>query len=228
MSISKIEAQIEELEKKLQAINTNIADPIERNEYKRELHKQIKKLTKTKTNLEKLQQEQEELESLKTEFLTSQTLANSSTAEQTQPEVKQNHLTSDNCIENKQDNIEIQTIDNWKSPVTTNCEQWDDNCQFYQNSTELTKNKPQSNHLIYLSERAIWISTIFAIWSFFVPYIYTRRWKPLFILLIGLGLATAFTSEEELLLTAPCISAIDNGVAIARSKNKVKQKSLSK
>jgi hypothetical protein len=34
--------------------------------------------------------------------------------------------------------------------------------------------------------------------------------------------------KEEILVIAPWISAIDNGIAIAQVKNKIKQKSLSK
>ena len=48
MSISNIENNIELLEHELQEINTTISDSIERNEYKIELQKKIKKLNQTK------------------------------------------------------------------------------------------------------------------------------------------------------------------------------------
>lgn len=67
MSVAKIEQDIKLLEEELKEINTNICDPIERNEYKQELQIKLKKLYKTKNGLEQLQQEQHELEALKNE-----------------------------------------------------------------------------------------------------------------------------------------------------------------
>ena len=69
MSVVKIEQDLKLLEEKLEAINTTITDPIERNEYKKEIEKKIKKLNRTKNSLEQLDKEQQELESLRLEFI---------------------------------------------------------------------------------------------------------------------------------------------------------------
>ena len=69
MSVVKIEQDIKLLEKKLEEINTAITDPIERNESKKEIERKIKKLSRTKNSLEQLDKEQQELESLKLEFI---------------------------------------------------------------------------------------------------------------------------------------------------------------
>ena len=69
MSVAKIERDIKLLETKLRELDTTIADPIERNELKRELEKKIKKLQRTKTQIENLEREQQELESLKSDLL---------------------------------------------------------------------------------------------------------------------------------------------------------------
>ncbi len=71
MSISKIENKIELLEIELKEIDTTITDSIERNEYKIELQKQIKKLKRTKSQIEQQGKEKQELESLKLEFISS-------------------------------------------------------------------------------------------------------------------------------------------------------------
>jgi hypothetical protein len=42
--------------------------------------------------------------------------------------------------------------------------------------------------------------------------------------LLMMGFATIFATEEDILKTIPWISAIDNGVAILKSQNKVKHK----
>ena len=68
MSVVKIELDLKLLEEKLEAINTTITDPIERNEYKKEIEKKIKKLNRNKNSLEQLDKERQELESLKLEF----------------------------------------------------------------------------------------------------------------------------------------------------------------
>ncbi len=69
MSIYKIKRDIELLEEQFIEIETKISDPIERNEYKQELQRKIKKLNRRKDSLEQLEREQQELESLKSEFL---------------------------------------------------------------------------------------------------------------------------------------------------------------
>jgi hypothetical protein len=223
MSISKIESKIKLLEEKLKEIDTTITDSIERNEYKVELQKEIKKLTRTKNNSEQLQLEQQELESLKTEFLiyeqepnkkqyTQQLLEISLTTEQKNPK------------ENK-DNIPKQMPSDWDVPVISNHEDWTDDSDNSATSENLIKfPKKPTTHLIYLSKRAIWISCVFAIFNFIFPYIYTRRWKPFFILITALVSTTIFISDESTLVAAPWISAIDNGIAIGKSKSKVKHK----
>lgn len=69
MSIVKIEQDIELLENKLKEIDKIISDPIERNEYQKELKKKLKKLKGTKSQIEQQEIEQQELESLKSEFI---------------------------------------------------------------------------------------------------------------------------------------------------------------
>lgn len=69
MSIAKINKNIESLEKQLEEIETNIFDPIERLEHKKQLERKIKKLQRTKSQIEQLEKEQRELESLKLEFI---------------------------------------------------------------------------------------------------------------------------------------------------------------
>lgn len=69
MSIIKIEQDIELLENKLKEVDTIIADPIERNEYQKELNKKLKKLKRTKSQIEQQEVEQQELASLKSEFV---------------------------------------------------------------------------------------------------------------------------------------------------------------
>lgn len=230
---SKIENKIKLLEEKLQEIDTSISDPIERNERKIELQKQIKKLTRTKNNFEKLQQEQHELESLKTDFLITH-------EQETNKQQDSQHLQEQNSAAEKikseveQDNINNQVTNNWDLPVNKSSEDWtndshtlvSDGSNFLENSRELPKNvnNPQTTHLIYLSKRTIWISSIFALFGFIFPYIYTRRWKPLCILFTAMVSAAIFISDESTLVAAPWISAIDNGIAISKSKSKVKLK----
>ena len=69
MSVAKIERDIKSLENELEEINTTISDPIERNEYRKELEKKLKRLQRTKAQTEQLEKEQQELESLKSEFI---------------------------------------------------------------------------------------------------------------------------------------------------------------
>ena len=69
MSFVKIERDIKTLKNEIEEINTTISDPIERNEYRKELEKKLKKLQRTKVQTEQLEKEQQELESLKSEFL---------------------------------------------------------------------------------------------------------------------------------------------------------------
>lgn len=68
MSVAKIERDIKLLQTKLKELDTAIADPIERNEYKKELEKKLKKLQRTKSQTEQLERERQEIESLKSEF----------------------------------------------------------------------------------------------------------------------------------------------------------------
>ena len=69
MSFVKIERDIKTLKNELEEIDTTISDPIERNEYRKELEKKLKKLQRTKVQTEQLEKEQQELESLKSEFI---------------------------------------------------------------------------------------------------------------------------------------------------------------
>ena len=69
MSVFKIEQDIKLLEEKLEEINTTILNPIERNEYEKELNRKLKKLKRAKTQIEQQEIEQQELESLKLEFI---------------------------------------------------------------------------------------------------------------------------------------------------------------
>ena len=69
MSVVKIERDIKTLKNELEEIDTTISDPIERNEYRKELEKTLKKLQRTKAQTEQLEKEQQELESLKSEFI---------------------------------------------------------------------------------------------------------------------------------------------------------------
>lgn len=49
MSVAKIKRDIKLIENKLIELDTTIADPIERNEQKKELEKKIKRLRRTKS-----------------------------------------------------------------------------------------------------------------------------------------------------------------------------------
>ena len=71
MSFVKIERDIKTLKNELEEIDTTISDPIERNEYRKELEKKLKKLQRTKVQTEQLEKEQQELESLKYKFISS-------------------------------------------------------------------------------------------------------------------------------------------------------------
>ncbi|MGF1590217.1 MAG: hypothetical protein ACFCU7_13410 [Pleurocapsa sp.] len=229
MSLSKIENKIELLENKLKEIDTTITDSIERNEYKIELQKQVKKLKRTKSNLEQLHQEQQELESLRYEV--SIVYEKSENKQQISQQLPEKILEADKTEAKKiEARVIEQTQSDWDLPIIQSSDDWTNDyatlvpnsSAFSKNSTKLPKNK--TNHLIFLSEKAILVSSIFAIFGFIFPYIYTRRWKPLCILITALVSTTIFISDESTLIAAPWISAIDNGIAISKSKNKVKHK----
>ncbi|BAZ43686.1 hypothetical protein NIES4102_06870 [Chondrocystis sp. NIES-4102] len=210
MSILKLENKLKLLTAELETIDTAISDPIERNEHKKLLQKQIKKLNQTKDNLVKLQQEEAELESLRTDFIVAQ-----------QPDI----------IPESPQQIQSEQVS-----YTTNDEYWDEqSCPTIADDSDSLLAaeeapekiiKPQQNHFVYLSKREIWISCVFAIFSFIFPYIYTRRWKPLFILLMVMISISILTSKSSSLIAAPWLSAIDNGTAIAQAKKKIKLKLL--
>lgn len=232
MSISKIENNIELLEHELQQINTTISDSIERNEYKIELQKKIKKLNQTKRNLEQLHQEQQELESLRSEV--SMIYEKSENKQQYSQQLPEIILEADKTeVKKCEHRVVEQNQSDWDLPTTKISDDWTDNSSTLisnspTSSEKLTKfpkniNTFQTTRLIYLSKRSVWISSVFALFGFIFPYIYTRRWKSLCILFASLVSATIFISDEGTLLAAPWISAIDNGVAISKSKNKVKQ-----
>lgn len=228
---SQIENKIKLLEEKLQEIDTSIADSIERNEHKIELQKQIKKLTKTRNNLEKLQQEQQELESLKSEA--SIIYEAQDNKQQVSQQLSETISTEQIVSEKSKNSIVEQTKSDWNSLVIKPENQVDDSHTIVSNRSNSIKfskqssnniNNSQTIHLLFLSKREIWISSIFALFGFIFPYIYTRRWKPLCILFTAMVSATIFISDESILVAAPWISAIDNGIAISKSKNKVKLK----
>ena len=69
MSVIKIEKDFKSLESELKEIGATITDPIERNERKKDLNKKISKLKRTKDQIEKLELERQELESLKSDLI---------------------------------------------------------------------------------------------------------------------------------------------------------------
>lgn len=73
MLISKLKKDIELLKKQLNEIETNISDPIERIEQRKLLERKIKKLEQSKSQIETLEQEQQELNLLKSEFFINDT-----------------------------------------------------------------------------------------------------------------------------------------------------------
>ena len=221
MSVAKIEQDIQLIEEKLEKIDLTIEDPIERNEYKKELQRKIKKLNRTKDSFKQLQKEQEELESLKYEV----SIAN----EKDEETVVKKATTVNNFSNTTQD----EDILSDRVSVDNSGDDWEE-CATTTPPTELTKdleeaaqiyvnaNSSQISH-DYLSRREIWISTVFAIFGFIFPYIYTRRWKPFCILIAAIVSGMLIFEQEEILSIAPWISAIDNGIAINKSKNKLKQ-----
>jgi len=68
MSVIKIEQDIKLLEEELKKIDTAIIDPIERNEHQKELERKLKKLKRTKNQIEQQEIDRQEFESLKSEF----------------------------------------------------------------------------------------------------------------------------------------------------------------
>ena len=239
MSVFKIERDIKLLEEKLEEINTTVTDPIERNEYKKELQRQIKKLNRTKYSLEQLHKEQQDLESLKLEV--SPVKQDREIIDKPQSKTKNNQRTVEKQRENNRQVSKIKNIDDWEdefdtpSNVSSNSWQDDSRTPTYKNTQVVEDLKDtmqmqanisssQISQQIYLSKREIWISTVFAILNFIFPYIYTRRWKPLCVAFISLIFVGGFVSEESALSAAPWISAIDNGIAIAKSKSKLKRK----
>ena len=225
MSVAKIEQDIQLLEEEIEKINLTIADPIERNEYKKELQRKIKKLNRTKNSLEQLQKEQQELESLKHEIST----VNEKPKETVVKEVP----TAGDRLESTQDDNSLSNSikDDWTS-VKKSDDDWEE-CS--DRSTELTRDLEEAARVYtnvnsskisrnYLSKREIWISTLLAFLGFIFPYIYTRRWKPFCILITVIVCVMFISAEEEILSLAPWISVIDNGIAISKSKSKPKQK----
>jgi hypothetical protein len=136
-------------------------------------------------------------------------------------------------VKKYEDSVIEQTSSDWNLPTTKVSDNWTNDSSTLVSDSSISSEKLadlpkkvkifQTTRLIYLSKRSVWISTIFALLSFIFPYIYTKRWKP-FCILFTLVISGALIFEEEALLIAPWISAIDNGVAISKSKNKVKHK----
>ena len=87
MPVAKIEKDIKVFEAKLAEINANVCDPIERNEQIKEIDKKLKKLKRTKSQTEQLVREQQELESLKSDFILE---SNELPAKVKEPEVNKN------------------------------------------------------------------------------------------------------------------------------------------
>lgn len=221
MSVAKIEQDIQLIEEELEKIDLTIEDPIERNEYKKELQRKIKKLNRTKDSFKQLQKEQEELESLKYEV----SIANEKDEETVVKEATTvnnfSNTTQDEDILSERVSID-KSDDDWEecsNAPTELTKDLEEAAQIYVNA-----NSSQISH-DYLSRREIWISTVFAIFGFIFPYIYTRRWKPFCKLIVVMVFSMLIFEQEEILSIAPWISAIDNGIAINKSKNKLQQKS---
>ena len=224
MSIAKIEQDIQLLEEEFKKVDITISDPIERNEYKKQLQREIRKLNRTKDSLKQLQQEQQEIESLKYEV----SLANEKDEETVVKEAFTVDDRSDITL-NKDSLYDWVAVnnsdDNWNkesttiTPPTKLVEDLED-----ANSIQTNESSSQISHN-YLSKRKIWISTILAFFGFIFPYIYTRRWKPFCISIAVIVCGMFILEEGEALSIAPWISAIDNEVAINKSKSKLKQKS---
>ena len=223
MSVAKIEQDIQLVEEELEKIDLTIDDPIERNEYRKELQRKIKKLNRTKDSFIQLQHEQQELEFLKYEV----SIAN----EKDEETVVKEAATVNNFSNITQDEDSLYDLVSVKKSNDDRNEEYAAISQ----STELTEdlkdvkpiqaneNSSEISHN-YLSKRKIWISTVFALLGFIFPYIYTRRWKPFCILIAAIVSGMFILEEGEALSIAPWISAIDNGIAINKSKNKLKQK----
>lgn len=253
MSVFKIEQDIKLLEEKLEEVNITVADPIERNEYKKELQRKIKKLNRTKNSLELLHKEQQDLESLKLQVSTKKEKhENESSVKRdreiiNKPQLKTNNneITADKQSENDWQASRIKNSDDWENDVDRPIESdWDtpSNVSFnswhddsykgtsvvdLENTTQMQTGRSisQTSHQIYLSKREVWISTVFALLSFIIPYIYTRRWKPFCIVFILLIFFDFILVAEGIFVAASFISAIDNGIAINKSKSKLKTKS---
>ena len=114
----------------------------------------------------------------------------------------------------------------------------DNNYDQYINDLDQQQSKSRIAHEVYVSRRKIWISTLLTLLSFIAPYIYTRRWKPLGIMvgaifLLGCFISygddfeTGFNKGRKLAPIFMVLAAIDNGMAIGKYKKKVADKSVS-
>ena len=219
MSVAKIEQDIQLIEEELEKIDLTIEDPIERNEYKKELQRKIKKLNRTKDSFKQLQKEQQELESLKYEVSIANEKDEVTVVKEATTVSDRSNITQDEDI--LSDRVSVDNSgDDWEecsNAPTELTKDLEEAAQIHVNA-----NSSQISH-DYLSRREIWISTVFAIFGFIFPYIYTRRWKPFCILIAAIVSGMFILEEGEALFIAPWISAIDNGIAINKSKNKLKQ-----
>ena len=221
MSVAKIEQDIQLIEEELEKIDLTIEDPIERNEYKKELQRKIKKLNRTKDSFKHLQKEQQELESLKYEVSIANEKDEVTVVKEATTVSDRSNTTQDEGILSDRVSVD-NSSDNWEkcatiTPPTELTKDLEEAAQIHVNA-----NSSQISH-DYLSRREIWISTVFAIFGFIFPYIYTRRWKPFCILIAAIVSGMLIFEQGEILSIAPWISAIDNGIAINKSKNKLKQ-----
>ena len=219
MSVAKIEQDIQLIEEELEKIELTIEDPIERNEYKKELQRKIKKLNRTKDSFKQLQKEQEELESLKYEVSIANEKDEVTVVKEATTVSDRSNITQDEDI--LSDRVSVDNSgDDWEecsNAPTELTKDLEEAAQIHVNA-----NSSEISH-DYLSKRKIWISTVFALLGFIFPYIYTRRWKPFCILIAAIVSGMLIFEQEEILSIAPWISAIDNGIAINKSKNKLKQ-----
>lgn len=107
----------------------------------------------------------------------------------------------------------------------------------YINDLDQKQSKSRIAHEVYVSRRKIWISTLLSLLSFIAPYIYTRRWKPLgmmvgAIFILGCFISygddfeTGFNKGRKLAPIFIVLAAIDNGMAIGKYKKKVAANSV--
>jgi serine/threonine protein kinase len=89
---------------------------------------------------------------------------------------------------------------------------------------EIAKDGKEMSKLLYLSNRAIWVNIFLAWLSFYVAYIYTRRWKALaiFVIIMSIFIKNIHTKDiSKWILTMNIVAAIDNSFAIFNARKKL-------